>query len=189
TRITDASPGSAFPWSTGTSSDCSRRPPCRRLCGSARAAASRERSCSTRLSSRSCSRSRALESRLPSSRRSPGSSSIATGSARFGSTSSGNRWTWWGQAWRAFLNHPGGGTGAGTFALTSTVDAHNSLQTTVEPHNTPLQFLSETGIVGFLVYAGTIASVVVAFVRGPRDRASASLGLAALVALVHSVID
>jgi O-Antigen ligase len=109
--------------------------------------------------------------------------------ARFGSASSGNRWTWWQQAWSAFTHHPGGGTGAGTFALTSTVDAHNSLQTTVEPHNTPLQFLSETGIVGFLLYAGAIASVVVAFVRGPRDRATLALGLAALVALVHSVID
>jgi O-Antigen ligase len=109
--------------------------------------------------------------------------------ARFGSASSGNRWTWWQQAWSAFTHHPGGGTGAGTFALTSTVDAHNSLQTTVEPHNTPLQFLSETGIVGFLLYAGVIASVVVAFVRGPRDRATLALGMAALVAVVHSVID
>jgi hypothetical protein len=59
----------------------------------------------------------------------------------------------------------------------------------VEPHNTPLQFLSETGIVGFLLYAGMIASVVVAYIRGPRDRAAVALGLAALVALVHSVID
>src|SRR5919201_489046 len=109
--------------------------------------------------------------------------------ARFGSASSGNRWTWWQQAWTAFTRHPGGGTGAGTFALTSTVEAHNSLQTTVEPHNTPLQFLSETGIVGFLLYVGVIASVVVAFVRGPRGRATLALGLAALVALVHSVID
>src|ERR671937_3187375 len=109
--------------------------------------------------------------------------------ARFGSASSGNRWTWWQQAWDAFTHHPGGGTGAGTFALTSTVDAHNSLQTTVEPHNTPLQFLSETGIIGFLLYAGVIASVVVAFVRGPRGRATLALGIAALVAVVHSVID
>ncbi len=105
-----------------------------------------------------------------------------------GSASSGNRWMWWQQAWRAFVHHPGGGTGAGTFALTSTVDAHNSLQTTIEPHNTPLQFLSETGIVGFLFYAGMIASVVVAVLRR-RDRATIALGLFAAVAVVHSVVD
>ena len=118
------------------------------------------------------------------------SATQSIGSAsRLGSASSGNRWTWWQQAWNAFTHHPGGGTGAGTFDLTSTVSAHNSLQTTVEPHNTPLQFLSETGIVGFLLYAGMIAAVAVAFVRGPRDHATIALALAALVAIVHSVID
>jgi hypothetical protein len=109
-------------------------------------------------------------------------------SGRFGSASSGNRWRWWGQAWKAFVHHPGGGTGAGTFALTSTVDAHNSLQTTVEPHNTPLQFLSETGIVGLLLYAGMIAAVVVAVSRR-RDRATLALAFVTLVALVHSIVD
>src|SRR5436190_426016 len=95
---------------------------------------------------------------------------------RIASTSSGNRWSWWGQAWDAFTRHPGGGTGAGSFALTSTVAAHNAQQSTVEPHNVPLQFLSETGIVGFLLYAGLIAAVIVAIVRGPRDRATQALG-------------
>jgi hypothetical protein len=105
-----------------------------------------------------------------------------------GSASSGNRWMWWQQAWRAFVHHPGGGTGAGTFALTSTVDAHNSLQTTIEPHNTPLQFLSETGIVGFLLYAGVIAAVAFALARR-RDRVTVALALFALVAVVHSIVD
>src|SRR5437763_2963802 len=95
--------------------------------------------------------------------------------SRLGSASSGNRWSWWQQEWHAFTRHPGGGTGAGSFALTSTAAAHNSLFSTVEPHNTPLQFLGETGIVGFLLYAELIAAVVVAVVRSPRDRATLAL--------------
>ncbi|MFL5964928.1 MAG: O-antigen ligase family protein [Gaiellaceae bacterium] len=108
---------------------------------------------------------------------------------RLGSTSSGNRWLWWQQSWHAFTHHPGGGTGAGTFGLTSTVAAHNSIQATVEPHNTPLQFLTETGIVGFLLYAGVVAFVVLGVVRGPRDRATLVLGLVLAVAWVHSLVD
>jgi hypothetical protein len=108
---------------------------------------------------------------------------------RLASTSSGNRWEWWQQAWHAFTHHPGGGTGAGSFALTSTVSAHNALQSTVEPHNTPLQFLTETGIVGFLLYAGVIASVVVAVVRGARDRATQALALVVAIGWLHSVVD
>jgi hypothetical protein len=108
---------------------------------------------------------------------------------RLGSASSGNRWTWWQEAWRAFTHHPGGGTGAGTFGLTSIVQGRNSQLSTVEPHNTPLQFLSETGIVGFLLYIGMIAAAALAVLRGPRDRATAALALAALLALLHSILD
>jgi O-Antigen ligase len=109
--------------------------------------------------------------------------------AHIGSASSGNRWAWWQQSWDAFTRHPGGGTGAGSFALTSTIAAHNSLQTTIEPHNTPLQFLTETGIVGFLLYVGVIASVVVGVVRGPRDRATYALAFVAVIGLLHSIVD
>jgi hypothetical protein len=108
---------------------------------------------------------------------------------RLGSTSSGNRWTWWQEAWHTFTRHPGGGTGAGSFSLTSVVESHNSQLATIEPHNTPLQFLSETGIVGFLLYAGTIAAAVVAVRRGQRDRATAALALVAAIALAHAVVD
>jgi hypothetical protein len=112
-----------------------------------------------------------------------------TSAERLGSASSGNRWHWWQQAWDAFTHHPAGGTGAGSFDLTSTVAAHNSQQSTVEPHNTPLQVLSETGIVGFLLYAGVIASVIVGVARGPRDRATQALALALAIGWVHSLID
>ena len=108
---------------------------------------------------------------------------------RLTSTSSGNRWHWWQQSWDAFTRHPFGGTGAGSFALTSTVSAHNAQQSTVEPHNVPLQFLTETGIVGFLLYGGVIAAVVVGVVRGARDRATQVLALVAAVGWIHSVVD
>jgi hypothetical protein len=108
---------------------------------------------------------------------------------RLGSASSGNRWLWWQQSWHAFTHHPAGGSGAGSFGLTSTVAAHNSIQATVEPHNTPLQFLTETGIVGFLLYAGVVAAVAVGLVRGARDRATVALALVLGVAFVHSLVD
>jgi hypothetical protein len=108
---------------------------------------------------------------------------------RLTSTSSGNRWHWWQQSWDAFARHPGGGTGAGSFALTSTVSAHNAEQSTVEPHNVPLQFLTETGIVGFLLYAGVVAAVVVAVMRGPHDRATQVLALVVAIGWVHSLVD
>jgi hypothetical protein len=108
---------------------------------------------------------------------------------RLTSTSSGNRWHWWQQSWDAFTRHPGGGTGAGSFALTSTVSAHNAEQSTVEPHNVPLQFLTETGIVGFLLYAGVVAAVVLAVVRGPRDRATQALALVVAIGWLHSLVD
>ncbi len=108
---------------------------------------------------------------------------------RFGTTSSGNRWSWWQQAWDAWTHHPAGGTGAGSFRLTSNLRSHNPSLETTEPHNVPLQFLSETGIVGFLLYVGMVAAVVVALRRRERDGAGTALMLVLLLGALHQVVD
>ncbi len=108
---------------------------------------------------------------------------------RLATTSSGNRWTWWQQAWDAFTRHPAGGTGAGSFRLTSNLRSDNPVLTTAEPHNVPLQFLSETGIVGFLLYLGIVAAAVVALRGRVRGRATTALTLVVLLGVLHQVVD
>src|SRR5205085_2071681 len=56
--------------------------------------------------------------------------------------------------WSSFLDHPLDGTGAGSFVLVHRPRRSTSLDVTTEPHNVPLQFLGETGIVGFLLFGG-----------------------------------
>ena len=124
----------------------------------------------------------------------PVSSQISSSSGRFQSVNSSNRWRWWTEEWSAFTAHPGWGTGAGTFQLTD-LRLRRSPQTTEEPHNTPLQLLGETGIVGFLLYAGAAVAAAVGIVRtrrraGGAERAAVTalaLGLGAV--LVHLVVD
>jgi hypothetical protein len=124
----------------------------------------------------------------------PVSSQIGSTSNRLGSASSSNRWRWWGEEWHAFTAHPFGGTGAGTFRLTD-LRVRQSPITTEEPHNTPLQFLGELGIVGFLLYLGAAAAATVAVVRARRraegaDRAAVTaLGIAVAAFAVHTVVD
>jgi hypothetical protein len=103
---------------------------------------------------------------------------------RFTSTSSSNRWRWWQEAWNAFVDHPAQGTGAGTFGLTDRIE-RNSPLAVVEPHSTPLQFLSELGIVGFLLFGVVVASAAVAL----RRRAVTALTLAVAIWFVHLLVD
>jgi hypothetical protein len=124
----------------------------------------------------------------------PASSQIASNTARFGSLNSSNRWTWWQEAWHGFVLHPAGGTGAGTFQLTDDLLRH-SPNTTTEPHNVPLQFLSETGIVGLLLFLAAAAAAVLAIVRtraraqGAERAAVTALAIGAAAFLVHLVAD
>ncbi len=125
----------------------------------------------------------------------PVSSQIGSGQGRFGSLNSSNRWTWWQEAWHAFVRHPGGGTGAGTFQFTDLLLRRTSLVTTTEPHNVPLQFLSETGIVGFLLFVAAAVAAVFGVTRarlrarGAERAAVTALAIGAAAFLAHLVAD
>jgi len=105
-----------------------------------------------------------------------------------------SRWNWWQEAWKAWRAHPAVGTGAGTFELT-----HRKLRVdgtvATEPHNLPLQFLSETGIFGFILFLGIALAGAGALVETLRrlegeDRlAAAALVVVLFAYVVHGVVD
>jgi tetratricopeptide (TPR) repeat protein len=113
---------------------------------------------------------------------------------RLADLSSSNRWTWWKEAWRLFEDAPAGGKGAATFEVARRPIRTGSIVTT-EPHDLPLQFLAETGIVGCLLLLGVLAAgtaAAVAAVRGvePAERAAAvALAVGAGAFAVHSLVD
>lgn len=114
---------------------------------------------------------------------------------RLASTNSGNRWVWWQEAVGAASDKPVGGWGAGSFPLTHKLYRHNTLPV-AQPHSVPLQFLAETGIVGFsLAMGGLVLLLGVALVRvrrleAGRERALAAALLAAAAAwLAHGLYD
>jgi O-antigen ligase/polysaccharide polymerase Wzy-like membrane protein len=118
----------------------------------------------------------------------PASAQVANVPGRLASVSSSNRFRWWQEAWNAWVDKPAQGTGAGTFGLTDRLERRTSLAV-VEPHSTPLQFLTETGIVGFLLWVAVIATASVAIWRRGGNGATLALALAAAVAVVHSLVD
>ncbi len=118
----------------------------------------------------------------------PVGAQVPTGPTRFTTASSSNRWRWWQEAWNSFVDHPAQGTGAGTFGLTDRLERDTSLAV-VEPHSAPLQDLSETGIVGFLLIAAAVAAAAVAILRRERTGVTTALSLAVAVCVLHSLVD
>jgi hypothetical protein len=118
----------------------------------------------------------------------PVSSQVSNTPGRFASASSSNRWRWWQEAWNAFTDRPLEGTGAGTFGLTDRTHRRSTLAV-VEPHSLPLQDLSETGIVGFLLGSATVVAAALVIFRRERSPAVVALGLAFAVCVVHALVD
>ena len=87
----------------------------------------------------------------------------------------------------ASQHHRLAGTGAGSFQLTNLRYRTSYLDQTIEPHNLPLQFLSEAGIVGLLLFA---AAAFALLARG-RRRAGPELALALILPayLLHALVD
>ena len=116
-----------------------------------------------------------------------GSGAVSNSGSRFTSTSSNFRFTWWSQAWRGFEHHVLLGTGAGSFQLLNQLYRKTYLDSTIEPHNLPLQFLAELGIVGLAL----LVLAVVLLARPSLHRRGHELALALFLPafLVHALVD
>ena len=112
-----------------------------------------------------------------------------SGAQRLTSFNSNSRWQWWKEAWKGFEKQPLRGTGAGSFELNHRLFRTNRVFVT-EPHNVPLQFLCETGIIGFLLALGSVAAAAVGVMQRVRGSpAGLALGIGALAYVLHSVVD
>jgi hypothetical protein len=118
---------------------------------------------------------------------SPTVTELSNSKTRFTEAGSNYRWTWWKQAWRAWKDHPAQGTGAGSFGFTNLRYRTTDVDQTTEPHSLPVQFLSETGLVGLLL----LLVAAVGLVAAARRRAGPQLALALAlpVYLAHGLID
>lgn len=86
-----------------------------------------------------------------------------------------------------FEHHPALGTGAGSFEFTNLRYRTTNVDAATEPHDLPVQFLSELGVVGLVVFlAGTFTLVAVS--RRGSD-AELALALALPAYLLHGLLD
>ena len=117
---------------------------------------------------------------------------IGQTSVRLSSLNSSNRWSWWKESWASFTHHPLDGSGAGSFFVEHRLVRHVFSQNAEEPHNLPLQFLGETGIVGFLLLvaiAGAGVAIVGSALRRDDRAAVAALAAGCLAYLLHTIVD
>ncbi len=123
-----------------------------------------------------------------------GTTSVSSGPSRLGESSLNNRWGWWKEAWHGFAGEPVGGTGAGSFEIVHRKFRESSVDV-LETHDLPLQFASETGLVGLALWVGAMGAALLGAWRalgrldGDEREAALALGLAVPAFLVHGLLD
>ena len=119
---------------------------------------------------------------------------ISDDASRLTSASLNARLDWWREAGRAFRDEPVLGTGAGSFPVVHRIYRSDELNV-LEPHNVPLQFLAETGVIGFALFVtGALVLLIAAGVAvrrvGAADHVAAlAIFLCAVIYAVHSVVE
>lgn len=114
---------------------------------------------------------------------------------RVTSINAGNRWVWWSEAVGAWSDRPLEGHGAGSFSVVHRQYRTNALDVQ-QPHSVPLQFLSETGLVGFVLGMGGLLLLGAGALRtvrrmlpGPERGIAAALLGASAAWFVHGFYD
>ena len=106
------------------------------------------------------------------------------------STNSGNRLVWWKEAFGAFTDRPVAGYGAGSFPVIHLQYRKNQLEVR-QPHDVPLEFLSETGLIGGVLGVGAVVALLAAAFTGARARGGPAIALLAAGAAwaAHALVD
>ena len=118
----------------------------------------------------------------------PPTAELTNGTSRLGEAGSNHRWVWWKEAWRGFEQHKLAGTGAGSFEFTNLRYRTTSVDIATEPHDLPVQFLSETGVVGLGLFL--LAGLALVFgVRRRRTDPEIALALILPAYLLHGLLD
>jgi len=115
--------------------------------------------------------------------------------ARLVSSNSGNRWVWWEEAAGAWSDRPLQGWGGGSSPVTHLMYRQVELDV-MQPHSVPLQFLSETGMIGTGLALGGLAFLlfaalarVRAMTEGRERDIAVALFAGAVAWLVHGFVD
>jgi hypothetical protein len=119
--------------------------------------------------------------------RHPVNAEVSNGSGRLLSTGSNLRGSWWREAFDGFEAAPLKGTGAGSFEFTNLRYRQSDTDEAVEPHDLPVQFLSETGVVGLALFLGSIAWLIAVGRRRPGPQLALALALPAY--FLHGLVD